>query len=146
MFYEETPERPPLLLRALLTVPIRTEGDKSHAGARVRCVYERGHLIKRITAVEPANLLQFEVVEQRLGIEDLVITLGGSYKINSSGAGAELVLLTKYKTRLYPRFMWRAVEAFLVSQLHNHVLKGLSAVMSASNQALQTMVAESLTP
>lgn len=146
MFYEETPERSPLLLRALLTTPIRTEGDKRRVGAKVRCVYKEGHLVKRISAAEPPNILQFEIVEQRLGIEGCVLALGGSYQLHGSGHATELMLLTKYRAYLRPRWVWRPAEAFLVSQLHHHILRGLSAAMSAENTTPQPLVAESLAP
>lgn len=59
MFYEEVPGRPPFLLRALLPHPVRTEGDKTLVGATVRCAYKGGHLVKRITTVEPPHFLKF---------------------------------------------------------------------------------------
>ena len=37
MFYEQIGKRPPLLLRLLLPVPIRTEGRKSEVGDEVTC-------------------------------------------------------------------------------------------------------------
>ena len=83
MFYEEVPGRPAFLLRAMLPYPIRTEGDKTRVGATVRCAYRGGDLVKRITAIEPPHLLQFEVIEQRLGIEGCILTLGGSYQIDA---------------------------------------------------------------
>jgi hypothetical protein len=63
VFYEEVPGSPPFLLRAVLPRPLGTEGDKTRVGERVRCIYHESDLIKRITVVEPARLLQFEVVE-----------------------------------------------------------------------------------
>jgi hypothetical protein len=146
MFYEEISGRSPLILRALLTQPIRTQGDKSRAGAKVRCVYRRGHLIKRITAVEPPNLLQFEVVEQRLGIERCVLTLGGSYQIHTSGEATEIVLITKYRAYLRPRYLWRPLEAFLATRLHNHILRSLGAAVMARRPAMRPVAAESVAP
>lgn len=145
MFYEETSERSPLLLRALLTAPIRTEGDKRRAGANVRCVYKTGHLIKRISAVERPSILQFEIVEQHLGIEGCVLAIGGSYQLHASEHATELMLLTRYRAYLHPRFVWRPAEAFFVAQLHNHILRGLTAILT-TNTSAQPIVAESLAP
>lgn len=146
MFYEEVAGRSPLILRALLTQPIRTQGDKSRAGTNVRCVYRRGHLIKRITRVEPPNLLQFEVVEQHLGIEGCVLTLGGSYQIHTSAEATEIVLITKYRAYLRPRYLWRPLEAFLATQLHNHILRSLGTAVLARRQAMRPVAAESVAP
>lgn len=146
MFYEEISGRSPLILRALLTQPIRTQGDKSRAGTKVRCEYRRGHLIKRITTVEPPNLLQFEVVEQRLGIERCVLTLGGSYQIHTSGEATEIVLITKYRAYLRPRYLWRPLEVFLATRLHYHILRSLGAAVMARRQAMRPVAAESVAP
>ena len=73
VFYEEVKERPPLHLRLLLPVPIRTEGDKKRVGGEAMCLYEGGHLLKRTTRIEEGELYQFEVAEQDLSV-------GGSCK------------------------------------------------------------------
>ncbi len=119
MFYEEVPGRPAFPLRALLPYPVRSEGDKSRVGATVRCAYTGGDLAKRITAIEPPHLLRFEVIEQRLGIEGCLLTLGGSYQIYAVGDASDLVLITNYQAYLRPRSFWRPLEALLVSQLHS---------------------------
>jgi hypothetical protein len=144
MFYEEVPGRPPLLLRALLPHPVRTEGDKTHVGATVRCAYKGGDLAKRITTVEPPHFLQFEVIEQRLGIEGCILTLGGSYQIYTSGDASVVVLITNYQAYLRPRYLWRPLEALLVRQLHSHILRGICAAGRPRNPDMCTAVAESL--
>jgi hypothetical protein len=98
--YEEVQARPPLILRALLPIPLRTEGDKTSVGASVQCLYGGGDLVKQITVVEPPHLLEFEVLHQRLGIEDCVTATGGSYRIRACGAQTEVELVTNYKA--YP--------------------------------------------
>ena len=117
MFYEEVPGRTPFLLRAFLPDAIRTEGEKDCVGARVRCVYRGGILVKRITAVDPPHLLEFEVVEQDLGMEGCMRTVGGSYRISPCGPASEVTLTTNYRAYLYPRGLWRPLEAVLVRQL-----------------------------
>ena len=54
MFYEQIAERPPLHLRLLLPLPIGTEGPKSQVGDEARCLYEGGHLLKRVTRIDRA--------------------------------------------------------------------------------------------
>lgn len=145
-FYEEVSGRPAFLLRVLLPYPVRTEGDKTRMGATVRCAYSVGGLAKRITAVEPPRFLQFEVIEQRLGIEGCILTLGGSYEISIRGDASDVVLVTNYLAYLRPRYLWRPLEALLVSQLHQHILRGVGAAVFPGNPANRQAVAESLAP
>jgi hypothetical protein len=146
MLFEEVPGRAPFFLRALLPQPVRTEGDKNCVGTTVRCTYRGGHLFKRITAVEPPSLLQFEVIEQRLGIEGCILTLGGSYQIHPCGDASDVVLITRYRAYLRPRFLWRPLEAFLVGQLHRHILRGVSAAALPGNLGVRPAFADSLKP
>jgi hypothetical protein len=127
LLYEDVPVRPPLLLRALLPYPVRTEGDKTRVGATIQCTYQRGDLVKRIQVVEAPHFLKFEVIHQRLGIEGCIQTVGGSYEIRSCGERTEVVLTTNYLGHLRPRFLWRPVERFLARQLHRHILDGMRA-------------------
>lgn len=144
LFYEEVPGRPPFLLRALLPHPVRTEGVKNRVGSSVRCVYRGGDLVKRITRVEPEHLLQFEVVEQRLGIESCVLTLGGSYLIHACGAATEVTVITNYYAYLRPRSLWRPLEAFLVRQLHRHILGAVPLAVLPRDPFMRLFVAEFL--
>lgn len=98
--------------------------------------------MKRITSVEAPRSLRFEVIEQRLGIEDCIRTLGGSYEIKSCGEGSEVVLTTNYEAYLQPRALWRRVEAALVSQLHRHILGGVSAAIQRKSAVLRAEVQE----
>jgi hypothetical protein len=148
LFYEEVPERPPLLLRALLPEPVRTEGGKTDAGATVRCLYRQGEVVKRITAAARPHLVEFEVIEQRLGIEGCVFALGGSYRIWQCGEGSDVELRTNYRAYLRPRRLWRCLEALLVSQLHRHILRGIRAAapVPATDSSVRPAVSESITP
>ncbi len=128
-FYEEVPKRPGMLLLVLLPRPIRTEGEKTQIGTKVRCVYEGGHMVKRITAAEPGHLLRFEVLEQHLGIENCVSTDEGSYKILPAGNGSEIFLTTHYRGHLRPRFLWRPLERSLAHHVHRHILEGMRAAL-----------------
>jgi hypothetical protein len=146
MLYEEVPGQPPFLLRARLPQPLRTEGDKSRVGAMVRCAYREGDLVKRIVSVEPPYFLQFEVVEQRLGIEGCTLTRSGSYQIHPCGDATDVLLTTNYRAYLHPRFIWRPLEAVLVGQLHNHILDGIRRAILLTNRGVLVAVAESLEP
>jgi len=130
-FYEEIPGLPPFLLRALLPHPVRTEGDKSRVGATVRCAYTAGYLLKRVSAVSQPHLMQFDVIEQRLGIEECLLAVSGSYEISRSGHGSKVVLTTNYRAYLRPRWAWRSLEELLVGQLHRYILDGMLASVAS---------------
>lgn len=144
LFYEEVPGKPPLPLRLLLPRPVRTEGGKTRPGETCRCIYHGGELLKRITAVEPPHRVEFEVIAQRLGIEGCALTLGGSYQIRPCGDGIVLVLRTNYRAYLRPRCLWRHVEAFLIGQLHGHILRGVCAGLPVTSRAARAARAGSL--
>ena len=95
---------------------------------------------------EPPHLLQFEVIEQRLGIEGCTLTIGGSYQIHPCEDATDVVLITNYQAYLRPRFLWRPLEALLVGQLHNHILDGVRGAIPLTNRGVLPAVAESLTP
>lgn len=134
IFYEEVPEQPPFLLRSFLPCPVRSHGDKAGPGAKVECAYDGGDLLKRITSVERPHLVQFEVLEQQLGIEGCVRALGGSYRIRPRGSGSEITLTTYYLAYLRPRFLWRPVEKFLAGELHRHILRGMKFGLAESGR------------
>jgi hypothetical protein len=127
LFYEEVPHRPRRFLRMFLPQPVRTEGDKTKVGALVRCIYDGGHLLKRITVAQPARMVRFEVLEQRLGIEDCVSMGQGSYEIRPASGGSEIVLTTHYRGHLRPRWLWRRLERSLARGMHHHILDGIRA-------------------
>jgi len=127
MFYEEVPGRPPFPLNIFMAFPLRTEGEKSGPGARVQCFYSGGYLVKEITAIEPLRLIEFDVIEQNLGIEHCVIALSGSYRIHPSANGVTIVLTTHYRAFLHPRPVWHLIEKVVANQLHGHVLRGMRA-------------------
>ncbi|MGO8968922.1 MAG: SRPBCC family protein [Myxococcaceae bacterium] len=131
-FYEDVPKRPGLFLLALLPRPIRSEGEKTRVGASVRCEYDGGHLVKRITVAEPRHLLRFEVLEQKLGIENSVSMGEGSYEIRRSEGGSEVLLTTHYRGHLRPRVLWRPFERTLAHHVHRHILVGMRTLLGAA--------------
>ena len=129
LFYEEVPKRPARLLKMFLPPPVSTEGDKTKIGGLVHCLYEDGDLVKRITNLEPPRLMEFEVLEQHLGVEDCVATTDGSYSIRATPGGSEVALTTRYHGHLRPRRMWRPLERYLAHQVHRHILEGMRAAL-----------------
>jgi hypothetical protein len=129
MFYEDVSETPVFLLRALLPYPVGAEGDKTRPGATVHCVYRIGHITKRIKATDRPHLLEFEVIQQCLGIESCLVTREGSYRISANGDSSCVVLITEYEAYLRPRFFWRRLEARLIGQLHLHILGGITTAI-----------------
>lgn len=145
LFYEEVPERPPLLLRTLLPAPVRTEGGKTRVGATIRCTYRGGDLLKRITVFDPPHRVEFEVIEQALGVESCVLALGGSYTIVPCGNGIDVALCTHYRAYLHPRHLWRRLESLLVHQLHRHILSGIREAIRPMDSARRPCVTKSPT-
>lgn len=132
LFYEEVPRKPWLLLRLFLPRPIRTEGGKKTVGDIVRCTYDGGHLVKRITRAEAGRLIEFEVLEQDLGIEGCVAMGNGSYEILETADGAEVRLTTCYRSHLRPRFLWRPIERYVAHSVHHHILDGMRETLATS--------------
>jgi hypothetical protein len=126
MFYEEVEHAPPMLLNFALPKPIGSQGRKDRVGEIVRCQYDRGWLVKRISRIEPGRVMEFEVIEQHLHFERDVTLTGGSFQIVSQPDGtARVVLTTNYERHLHPAWMWLPVEKEVVHTLHEHVLEGM---------------------
>jgi hypothetical protein len=125
-FYEEVEHEPSWFARLVLPRPVRSDGPKSHVGDVVRCQYESGYVVKRITDVQPGRKLAFEVIEQELGAERNVMLEDGSFEIFPRGDGrCDLVLTTRYQRQLSPRWLWESTERKVFHTLHDHVLEGM---------------------
>lgn len=127
VFFEETLRRPPWILRKVLPEALRVEGSKSHVGAMVRCVYREGEMVKHITSLEWPHLIGFDVMGQRLGVEQLLRVRDGSYRIEQSGEVCRVTLTTRYMAFLHPRGFWRRVEHWLIGMMHRHILRCMRA-------------------
>lgn len=126
MFYEQVQHDPPWLLQLALPKPIYSEGNKHRVGEIVRCYYDRGHLVKRISRRTPGRLLAFDVIEQKLHFERDVTLRDGAFEIlPAPGDRATIVVTTRYQRHLGPRWLWRPVERKVVHTLHGHVLEGM---------------------
>lgn len=126
LFYEEIDERPPLYLRLLLPVPIRIEGRKSEVGDQPKCLYEGGHILKRITRIEPGRLYEFEVAEQEISVGGGMRLSGGSFALRELEGGAtEIALDTRYVSAKRPRWFWAPLERAVFRRFHRHILHAM---------------------
>ncbi|HTR57565.1 MAG TPA: hypothetical protein VMM27_05280 [Casimicrobiaceae bacterium] len=134
LFYEQIQERPPLHLRLLLPVPVRTEGPKSQVGDDVKCVYECGDLIKRITRIDAPRHYEFEVIEQNLKFGGGLALIGGGYALRLlEGGGTEVGITTRYVSAMRPAWLWRPVEATACHMFHRHLLSAMRRAICAQN-------------
>jgi hypothetical protein len=141
VFFEEVKRPPPVLLRLGLPRPLYTTGSAEAPGDLKVCVYDRGVLTKRISRVQRGRLFEFDIVEQRLGLEHDVRLLDGRFELEPAGPDRTLVrLTTTYVPLLSPRWCWRPFERLAVHALHSHVLRGMAeageAALARSRRAL----------
>jgi hypothetical protein len=124
VYYEQIAERSPLYLRLLLPQPIRSEGGKWAVGDEIRCLYQRGHLIKRVTQIEIGHLYRFDVIEQDLLVGGGIRLLGGSYTLRGVGdRHTEVALETRYMSARRPTWLSRPIEAAVCHAFHRHMLR-----------------------
>ena len=125
MFYEEIASPPPLHLRLLLPVPIRTEGPKAVVGDETTCVYEKGHLLKRVTNIDAGRYYGFDVVEQNLTVGGTALA-GGCYSLRElPGRGTEVAITTRYRSPKWPGWLWKPIEATVCHLFHRHLLASM---------------------
>lgn len=125
-FYEEIERRPPVLLKLLLPLPLRTEGRKSNAGDTIRCVYKSGQLVKRITQLTVPTEYRFEVIEQQLKVGHGIRLLGGNYRLRELARGITRVSLeTSYTSSMRPRWLFGPIERLVCHSFHRFILRTL---------------------
>jgi hypothetical protein len=123
MLYEELGGRPPLHLRLLLPVPIRTEGRIAEVGDEAKCLYEGGYLLKRMTRIERGDLYEFEVAEQELSLGGGMRLSGGRYALHELADGrTEVAIETRYVSTKWPRWFWKPLEAMVCHWFHRYLL------------------------
>jgi phytoene synthase len=128
VFYEEIDARPPLHVRLMLPAPVATVGSKSRVGDEAKCLYDGGHLIKRVTRLDPCVEYRFEIAEQALEVGGGIRLLGGSYSFRElPGGGTEIALTTRYHAGRRPRWLWRRIEAAVCHAFHRHILASMRA-------------------
>ncbi len=124
LFYEQLESKPPLHLRLLLPVPIRTEGSKERVGDEALCLYEGGSLVKRITSVDPGKHYGFSVVKQDLDVGGGMRLAGGAYTLTPTAEGkTQVEAVTRYVSPKRPRWVWSKVEATVCHMFHRHILR-----------------------
>lgn len=134
LFYEQITERPPLHLRLLLPVPIGTEGSKANVGDKVKCLYEGGHLLKRITQIKLNDHYGFDVVEQNLAVGRGLTLSGGSYMLRGlPHGGTEIAVATRYMSLRNPKWLWKPIEAIVCHMFHRHLLLAMRRRVEAGN-------------
>jgi hypothetical protein len=132
MFYEELGGRPPLHLRLLLPVPIRTEGKISEVGDVALCLYEGGHLLKRLTRIERGDLYEFEVAEQALSVGGGMRLSGGRYTLTPLPDGrTEVSVETRYFSTKWPRWFWKPIERMVCHLFHRYLLGSMRRKIEA---------------
>ena len=126
LFYEEIGGRPPTHLRLLLPVPIRTEGKVSEVGGEAMCLYEGGHLLKRVTRIERGHFYEFEVAEQSLSVGGGMRLSGGRYTLCELPDGqTEVAVETRYLSTKWPRWFWRPLERLVCHWFHRYLLSSM---------------------
>jgi hypothetical protein len=125
MFYEEIAEDRPFLLRRFLPIPIGTQGCKSTVGGDVKCRYEGGHLVKRVTRIIRGHNYAFEIVEQNLVLGGIRL-LGGDYTLRIvSEDCTRVALATHYASPNYPRWLFGRLEAAVCHSFHHYILSAM---------------------
>ena len=110
-------------LRVLLPVPVGTEGNVSAVGDLAKCLYERGHLVKRITRLEPHEVYEFEVTEQALLLGRGLRLSRGRYALRALPDGrTEVGVETRYESARWPRWFWRPLERLVCHWFHRYLL------------------------
>ncbi len=132
MFYETIEGPPPLHLRILLPRPIRTQGSKSAVGDKATCLYQGGHLLKRVTKIDRLHRYEFLVAEQHLTVGVGVRLLGGSYTLRKlPGEQTELSMVTQYTSRNRPRWLLTPIEAGVCHMFHRYLLGSIRSKAEA---------------
>ncbi len=137
-FYEQIPFPPPIHLRLLLPAPVRSEGRWAAVGDETRCVYDRGHLLKRVTRVDPRRHYGFDVVEQELAIGRGIRLTGGSYTLLELSDGSTRIgLETQYVSSVRPRMLWKRVEAAVCHAFHRHILGAMRRELESQKSEIR---------
>jgi hypothetical protein len=134
--YEQLVDRPSPLLRLLLPRPVRAEGRKSEVGDVIRCIYDTGYLLKRVTRMDAPHNYEFDVVEQVLRVGGRIRLLGGRYTLRPIAADRTLVELeTRFVSPRRPRWLWRSIEGMVCHMFHRHILRSMRSNLPAHDRA-----------
>jgi hypothetical protein len=136
LFYEELDRRPPLHLRWLLPVPLRSEGRVVEAGDEVKCWYEQGLLRKRFSHIERGKSCEFEIVEQALRFRGDLRISGGRYMLRELADGTtEVAMETRFQSSRRPRWFWKPLERLVCHAFHRHLLHAIRRKLAATRRS-----------
>jgi hypothetical protein len=89
----------------------------------VKCSYRSGHLLKRVTRIDPERHYGFDIVEQNLTIGAGLTLSGGCYALRALPDGrTEVAVTTRYLSPKRPRWLWQPIEAAVCHLFHRHLL------------------------
>lgn len=127
IFYENIKKRKPFLFRLLLPIPIRNEGNVSIVGDETLCLYNGGHLRKRLTEIIENELYKFEITEQTLSIKLGIKLSGGFYKLQRlPNSKTEVTAVTNYSSLMLPRWFWKPIEISVCHWFHKYLLNSIN--------------------
>ena len=87
------------------------------------CLYEGGHLLKRVTRIERGHFYEFEVAEQALTVGGGMRLSGGRYTLRELPDGlTEVAVETRYTSTKWPRWFWRPLERMVCHWFHRYLL------------------------
>jgi hypothetical protein len=136
-FYEQIRLSPPIYLRLLLPAPLRTEGRGAAVGDETKCVYDKGHLLKRVTRIDPWRHYGFDVVEQKLAVGRGIRLTGGSYTFLELPDGSTRIRLeTRYVSSVRSLIL-RRIEAAVCHAFHRHILGAMRRELESQSSRIR---------
>ncbi len=146
-FYDRMTHAQPWLMRINAPQPVQTTGAMNAPGDEQLCLYERGFVRKRLTAVDPERRLAFDVTQQQLHFEHDVRLVGGSFDLEpASGGRTRVTLTTAYEPLCRPRFCWAPIERWVVGSLHAYLLEGIALEANRPRHAVARAEQNEATP
>ncbi len=116
----------PFLMQLDLPVPFKCILEKEEVNALRVCYFEGGRIIEKVTAYEPGELLQMDVIDYELtgrvwlGFKEAIYTVD-----SLAPAKTKMTRTTTYTSKLYPRAYWRVFEKLGISQEHDYVFQNV---------------------
>lgn len=120
----------PFLMRLDLPVPNKCILEEEEVGALRICYFEGGRIVEEVTAFEPGELLQMDVVDYELTGRKWLGFKEAIYEFDSMAPNkTKMTRITTYTSELYPRVYWRPLENIGVSQEHDYVFQNLKRIL-----------------
>lgn len=137
-FYEEVEGHRPRLLVLALPKPLYTRGSIDEPGDEKQCVYDKGHITKRVTEVKPGEVLAFDVIEQ-IDFENRSVRLiSGRFLFEPvDECRTRITLETTYEPKLQARPIWRPYEIAVTRELHEHVIFGMEQTATRRRESAE---------